>query len=670
MILERLLIRKVGDPRSPPRTTQTLMSTNKRKAAADDNLNNNSPPKRAKQSDMVIVDEDDDGVAAIWAQIQAQERAAVKSQAVADRSSFHKGLASNRTSDYNDSDDVFEIWAQIQAQEQARAAVESDEQLARRLASEWQTEESNETHEPMIIDKSRSQTSSRDANPPVQVGDVDPLQTFAEYIPLFTQQRACRACQGSVPARRGFVSYSYPKLFAEPDFACQVMLGSTSPPLSLLYILHVQCDACKASFCRGCFKPLTCKPNCRGKSPCDVLSCCAEVRAIALFETLGALDRNYLASKLDIHSSGSPNKPSAKNKKQTQTTQTTGQGGTGYSVENRGASGSTSSAKRPPEVDPSIGSNLTAIRALQFISQLLPNPTSDMLYDLLPHPAIKHLLQLSFLPEILRELLRNDSVHEWTRQGDMYQVMIQLLQKLAESELSIEILAALGWEKKLSHGIDEFVWGTGELNLELSPTSSNDQASTESTSSQSIIARSPPLYEYFQKLVRQCNAFLSLVSQSGQSDDEETEQGTLQAQALCLAMIQAQDDLARAVEAWDRGTQSSSGGAVTATAAIASSSSRDPKGKGRDIDPNISMEQKYVTACEQLCFAHAVLSRDAPGGGLAYPSHALAQELADTAQSTRVPKKRLHLLKELSIMATSLPPGIWVRVDDVRNDAL
>ncbi|KAJ8508783.1 hypothetical protein ONZ45_g8975 [Pleurotus djamor] len=30
----------------------------------------------------------------------------------------------------------------------------------------------------------------------------------------------------------------------------------------------------------------------------------------------------------------------------------------------------------------------------------------------------------------------------------------------------------------------------------------------------------------------------------------------------------------------------------------------------------------------------------------------------------------MHLVKELAVMATSLPPGIWVRVDETRNDVL
>ena len=41
-----------------------------------------------------------------------------------------------------------------------------------------------------------------------------------------------------------------------------------------------------------------------------------------------------------------------------------------------------------------------------------------------------------------------------------------------------------------------------------------------------------------------------------------------------------------------------------------------------------------------------------------------------SASGTRAPAARLRLLKELAVMATSLPLGVWVRADEVRNDAL
>ena len=55
---------------------------------------------------------------------------------------------------------------------------------------------------------------------------------------------------------------------------------------------------------------------------------------------------------------------------------------------------------------------------------------------------------------------------------------------------------------------------------------------------------------------------------------------------------------------------------------------------------------------------------------LAEGAYKYASELEQTANATRNPKDRLHLVKELAVMATSLAPGVWVRVDEVRNDAM
>ena len=83
------------------------------------------------------------------------------------------------------------------------------------------------------------------------------------------------------------------------------------------------------------------------------------------------------------------------------------------------------------------------------------------------------------------------------------------------------------------------------------------------------------------------------------------------------------------------------------------------------------MERKYALECERLAFKYATLSQPSKNGtGLDYPGYTYAQELRKTADATRNPKDRLHLVKELAVMATSLPPGVWVRVDEVRNDAM
>ncbi|KAF8323801.1 hypothetical protein DL93DRAFT_2123554 [Clavulina sp. PMI_390] len=544
------------------------MQRTKRKA---ENEPSESPGrKRSKRSDVITIPSDDEeDISTIWAEIQAMEQQ--QSTAIAGPS---RDIPPNGTipsalvtsSSAAEDDDVSEIWAQIQAQEQAAAVnEETDEEMARRLAAEW---EANDRH---------YQTT-------------EPIDSQANI----------------------------PRPSSSHD----------------------------------------------GKSSCSVITCCADVRAIALFEALSALDRNHLGSKGDPGSS----KPSTKKGKNAVTT--TGKGGTGYGVASRYGphahhrlSDPESSMHENPAHSNGLEPNIFVVRTFELTSQLLPKSSSEEVYDLLPNPIICPLLQLSYLPEILRELLRNDSVEEWSRQSQTYQAMIELLQRLADSELSVELLTMQSWEKRTSAGLDEFVWGTGPLELEaIKQPSRKKKAAAASTTSDGD-GRGPPLYEFFTKLVRLCDAFLSLVAHDNGGNDDETEEHTVQAQALCLAIIQAKDDIARAIENWKRGHGVSSTDTGSETAAT-------PKGKQKLVDPKVLMERDYAIACEKLCFAHVPLSSDDSRGGLSYPTHAYAEDLRSTASSTRIPKKRLHLIKELSGMATSLPPGIWIRVDEVRNDVI
>lgn len=448
------------------------------------------------------------------------------------------------------------------------------------------------------------------------------------------------------------------------------MYGTAIHPPSLIYLLHAACDACGAQYCRGCFKSLACKSKCKGKERCEVMTCCAEVRAIALFEALGGFDRNYLSFKLgDSHNTPRSKKPQP-------SARTTGARGTGYGAggghgggaANSGASRDTKLKEREA-YDTSY--DKVFVRALQTIASLLPNPASEAVYDLLPHPSIRPLIQLSFIPEAFTELLRNDSLNEWTRRSDAYHEMIQIIRKFADSELSVEVLVEQGWEKRRSDGIDEFLWGTGELSF-------GSKSSTQNVDLPKDFARTPPLYEHFKRLVRQCQTFLSFTS--AESDgvlrndaaDAEIEDSTFQAQAICLDIIQSRDDIVTIVENWRRRHPVASASDRHEAPTSPLTRGRSAKGKGKALDPSLAMERSYTLACEKLAFAHARLSNK-PGGtelGLKYSHHKFSSSITASEGSTRIPKHRFHWIKELSVMATSLPPGIWVRVDEVRNDVL
>jgi hypothetical protein len=180
------------------------------------------------------------------------------------------------------------------------------------------------------------------------------------------------------------------------------------------------------------------------------MDCCAEVRAIALFEALGGFDRHYLGERA---TSASRSK-AAMEKYRTTNGGSVGPGGTGYGTDShysdyRGNSSRGRGGRRAPDDDqmPSRSMELIAhadviiVRSLLTITMLLPSPYSDTPHehDILPHPTIALLILTSHLPELLAALLRNDSVTDWTSRSDVYNAMLGLLRRMSDCELTLEV---------------------------------------------------------------------------------------------------------------------------------------------------------------------------------------------------------------------------------------
>jgi baculoviral IAP repeat-containing protein 6 len=259
---------------------------------------------------------------------------------------------------------------------------------------------------------------------------------------------------------------------------------------------------------------------------------------------------------------------------------------------------------------------------------------------MLPHASIGHLLSLSQLPELLGSLLRNDSVTDWIARSEIYEAMIALLRRMADCELTVEVLIAQRFcmDKTSASGLEDWMWGDGEISWE--------------RDKQGRIERAAPLYDHFKKLTKQCEAFMAGALQMMQDGDgEDGEDDTIKAMSLCGDIIAARDDMERAMSVLGRDSGGNTGSASPAKG----------KGKGKNCDPAIDMEKAYSQACENLSFKHIEID---------YSQYYYYKELEATESATRTPKNRLHLVKELATMATSLPPGIWVRVDEIRNDAM
>lgn len=270
----------------------------------------------------------------------------------------------------------------------------------------------------------------------------------------------------------------------------------------------------------------------------------------------------------------------------------------------------------------------------------LPNPDADSPapFDFVPHSSICALLQLSYLPETLGALLRNDSVADWIARNETYQTMLRLLRRLAGCELTIRLLISHGWSKVKSCGIDSFVRGDSEVLWE------RDEADE--------IVRTAPLYNHFEKLTKQSLAYItgitSIAGDIGEIGIEEM--------SLCGDIVAAKEDLDRCIAII--------GNTLGSVEIKVDERTGEVPSNGEELD------KFYERECAQLAFKHVALSEDGPTGGLVYRIFHYREMVEASSNDTRIPKDRLHILKELAVMGTALPPGIWIRVDEARNDVM
>ncbi|KAJ6601347.1 hypothetical protein DFH09DRAFT_1127533 [Mycena vulgaris] len=524
--------------------------------------------------------------------------------------------------------------------------VDDDAALARRLAAEW-GEENADAPEIVDVDAWESPASTDPSNAKAgpsrtrsssDADDVPPDQKLAEFRSFFTAERSCSNCGKPVKSPRGFVMFSI----------ASTTVGALPPSLNML--LHAPCASCKTNHCRGCFSPIACPILCKGTSKnakCTVESCCSGVRALAIFECLGGFDRQFLGERATSES-----RALALSQQVQSQGASVGPGGTGYGTDGvRGSyrarghgrgrgrgRGSQPAASSSRAVELAAHWEEIVVRALNTLTAILPSPYADasQMYDMLPHASIGHLLSLSQLPELLGSLLRNDSVTDWLTRSEIYYAMIALLRRMADCELTVEVLIERRFSLDRSSGLEDWMWEDGEISWE--------------RDKQGHIERAPPLYDYFKKLTKQSEAFLA--GAMHMMEEGEGEEGgndmdeSIKAMSLCGDIIAARGDMVRAMSVLGRGEE-------TPSASL--------KGKGKDRDLSIDPEKAYSQACETLSFKHVELD---------YSQYNYQQQLNATEGSTRTPKNRLHLVKELATMATSLPPGIFVRVDEVRNDVI
>ena len=476
----------------------------------------------------------------------------------------------------------------------------------------------------------------------------------------------------------------------------QVVFSDDNIPSTLMYLLHISCPSCSTNHCRGCLQPIDCSIGCKGpskKSKCSVIDCCAEIRAIAIFEALGGFDRQFITERAAADSRAL----AISKAKSAEKTKTVGPGGTGYGRSGEGEYDDFedeyysydeeedydgydyhyhSTTKKgishflqleQPKKNEDEHWERVIIRTLDILAKLLPMPYADepRVYDLLPHPSTGYLLSLSQIPTLLATLLRNDSVEDWISRKETYNAMLSLMRRLADCELTIQCLIGSHWESSATCGLENWMWGDGEI--------------TWCTDSAGKAKAAAPLYTFFTKLTKHSEAFLAGAARmlNGDDGDAEVDEVMMNGTTLCGDIIAARDELERAIAILGQSVSDREDRVQRQVDDPVVDTQREKKkkgkGKGKGGEVSVDFDKVYAEICERLSFKHVSLADDSTESsesGLSYANYYYAQQLTTTQNATRLPKSRFHLLKELAVTATSLPPGVWVRVDEVRNDAM
>ncbi|KAM0752718.1 hypothetical protein T439DRAFT_323329 [Meredithblackwellia eburnea MCA 4105] len=343
--------------------------------------------------------------------------------------------------------------------------------------------------------------------------------------------------------------------------------------------------------------------------------------------------------------------------------------------------------------------------ALDIIHSLLPQPNSmnTAIYDFLPHAILSPLLQLSTLPDQVASLLRNDSVSEWTRRSKLYFGMLALLARLGESEGTLVELYGDRWEKKYSNGLGEWVEGKGDICWERksAPAVVTDvkgkgkgkkrksDADTEGQPNEDgEVILAPSLYTLLRRLVTQAEAFRKAAT-TGSFDGTD---GDAELIGLCGDISTAGERCKGMLEVWEgmkkRAAGEMDGGEERKEEAEEEDQKEKGKGKGKtgkgkgkgkavvEAPVRTYSDQDYTTACRALAYDSIDLSTPtsssdpSSSNGRSFPTHYYSTSINQSASSNRPHGGFVHLAKELAVLSTSLPPGIFLRVDEARIDVI
>ena len=295
--------------------------------------------------------------------------------------------------------------------------------------------------------------------------------------------------------------------------------------------------------------------------------------------------------------------------------------------------------------------------ALSLLASLLPHPDSpDALgFDFMPSPTLTPLLLLSTLPEILSDLLRNDSVPDWAARSDLYFAMLAAVAAICEESGTVAVFFAERRSILWTEGIGKWMAGEGKIEWTRQAVpvvkGAKRKAKGNPPPPPSVLFVSP-LFALFSRLSHQAAAFRKLATTSDGAFSAE-DSALL---GICGDICDTGEKCQRTLEVWTQ---------------ISARDNAVPDGKGKEVaivERGYDRDD-YPSFCRLHSYSQDISLSANTAGKITY-NHAYAKEITAIANSRRGNVGFVHLVKELAVLSTSLPSGIFVRVDESRIDVI
>lgn len=309
----------------------------------------------------------------------------------------------------------------------------------------------------------------------------------------------------------------------------------------------------------------------------------------------------------------------------------------------------------PPLLPEQTKHDKTLAAIMGLLTELLPRTSCDSLFDLAPPLLLKVMLRTSMLVEKAEELLRNDSIQDISIHSEMYITFVGLLQQICACS-EMEFLVMERRRKKLhTIGLLRIAQSSPITNglLGAGPKTRGKiaAAAEEKRRAEVLIYEENPdrktLIEVSANLCTQAKFFLKGAEKSQGADFDGTEATKIL--GICLEIVGIKERFEKLAS---RTPHSDAG--------FSSEGIIDFKGKHhaspgkKTIPPQLGFKYHGLIAFE---YTENVLN-----------THHYKTQAGDLKQSPR--GRVLHLTRELATMSTSLPQGIFVRVEDSRPDVL